>query len=105
MSGNKITYSNIKQLSKQGDYNIYGIIYDASLPTKEDNSNYFMCTLKLIDPQVNCISNKNNLNKEILNLIIKSEKQEFLPWIHCIGDIIRINRGVFVSTLFCVRYL
>jgi len=109
MSGGNIKYTPIKDIikndAKDSDYNFYGLIYDASLPLKEENSDNFMCSLKLIDREVNWISHRNSLDKDILNLIIKSSSQENLPFIHCVGDIIRVQRAVYVNILLILYFL
>lgn len=97
MSTNKYKYSQIKEMKVDGDYNFYGIIYDASFPLQEESPNSYICYLKIIDPDVNCLTNPTNLNDELINLIIKSNCKENLPFVHSIGDIIRVHRGVFVS--------
>lgn len=101
MSGaNKYKYSTINEITKDGDYNFYGIIYDASFPLQEETQNgqtNFICYLKLIDPTVNCITNPYDLNEELIHLIIKSNSRDNLPFTHNIGDIIRVHRGVFVK--------
>jgi hypothetical protein len=98
---NKYKYSTINEIMKDGDYNFYGIIYDASFPLQEENTqnqqNNFICYLKLIDPTVNCITNPFDLNEELIHLIIKSNSRDNLPFTHNIGDIIRVHRGVFVN--------
>ncbi len=100
MSSGNIKYTTIKDLVKDdlkdGDYNFYGIIYDASLPILEENQEKYMCSLKLIDKDVNWISHKNSLNNLIVTLYIKSNSKENLPFVHCVGDIIRVHRGYYV---------
>ena len=95
-------------MKTDGDYNFWGVIYDASFPIQEDNQHNaykdntnitYICYLKLIDPTVNCISNPFDINEEIIHLIIKSSSKENLPFLHNIGDIIRVHRGVFVIKL------
>lgn len=104
MSGGSIKYTPIKEIikddAKDGDYNFYGLIYDASLPMLEENSDNYMCSIKLIDREVNWISHKNSLNREILTLFIKSTSKENMPFVHCVGDIIRVHRAVYVIFLF-----
>ena len=82
MSQPKYEYSNIKSFSNQGDYNFYGIIYDASLPKKEESSPNYMCCLKIIDQQVNCLNNKTNLDYSLIHLYIKCPTKGQLPFIH-----------------------
>jgi hypothetical protein len=107
---NKYKYNTINEMKTDGDYNFYGVIYDASFPVQEDNKQnpyankdnqnpVYICYLKLIDPTVNCITNPFDLNEEIIHLIIKSSCKENLPYLHNIGDIIRVHRGVFVIKL------
>ena len=96
MSGANQKYTKIKEIKEDGQYNFYGIIFDASLPKEEDTSDNYMCCLKIIDQQVNCLNNKTNLDDSLIHLFIKSPSKEQLPFIHCVGDIIRVQKGTFV---------
>ena len=92
-----ITYKYITfdELIEQGEYNFYGIIYDASFPLEEENTGKYSCVLKLIDQTTNCLTNPNDFSENIINLIIKSNERENIPFVHYIGDIIRIHRGFY----------
>lgn len=101
----KYKYSNVKDLTTiSGDYNFYGIIYDATFPSVDETPNTYVCTVKVIDSDVNCLTFPNSLNDEVVNVIIKSNSKENLPYIHNIGDIIRIHRGYYVSG-FKISYI
>ena len=91
----KYKYSAFEDLNEQGEYNFYAIIYDASFPLEESNTLKYSCTLKLIDQTTNCLSNPNNFNDNIIYLTIKSSEKENIPYIHHIGDIIRVHRGFY----------
>ena len=86
-------YSTFDELIEQGEYNFYGIIYDASFPQEEELG--YTCILKLIDQTTNCLTHPNNFNENIIYLIIKSKERENIPFVHQIGDIIRIRRGFY----------
>ena len=97
-------YSTFDELIEQGEYNFFGIIYDASFPQEEPNLNNnspknniskYSCILKLIDQTTNCLTNPNDFNDKIIYLIIKSNERENIPFVHNIGDIIRIQRGFY----------
>ena len=92
-----ITYKYITfdELIEQGEYNFYGIIYDASFPLEEENTSKYTCVIKLIDQTTNCLTNPNDFSENIINLIIKSNERENIPFVHYIGDIIRIHRGFY----------
>jgi len=92
-------YSNIKSFSNQGDYNFYGIIYDATFPVQEDPLTY-ICNLKIVDPEVNLLANSQDFNDQLINVVVKSTSVDALPFIHRIGDIIRVHRGVYVNIIF-----
>jgi hypothetical protein len=94
----KYDYSNIKSFSNQGDYNFYGIIYDATFPVQEDACTY-ICNLKIVDPEVNLLANSKDFNDQVINVVVKSTSIDALPFIHRIGDIIRVHRGVYVIFL------
>ena len=102
----KYSYTKLNQMTEQNEYNFYGVIYDASFPIQEDSSSFikddqefplYSCSIKLIDNTVNCITNPHDLNENIITLIIKSSEKESMPYIHNIGDIIRIHRGTFTQ--------
>ena len=104
MQSNKYRYSTFNEMTKPSDYNFYGIIYDASFPLLEDKQDQnsqnsqsrYECTIKLIDKDINCLNNPKDLNDNVINLIIKSTNKEPMPYIHSIGDIIRVHRGNYV---------
>jgi hypothetical protein len=93
----KYTYSNLKEIAISGDCNFYGIIYDATYPTQDETPDSYVCTLKIIDQDINCLAFPTTLNDEIINLIIKSNSKDNLPYVHTVGDIIRVHRGYFVN--------
>ena len=84
-----------------GEYNCYGIIYDASFPQNLEQSQStgtkYECTIKLIDQYVNFLNcnDISSFNNNIITLIIKSQFKEKIPYIHTIGDIIRIHSGIY----------
>ncbi len=88
-------YSTFNELIEQGEYNFLGIIYDASFPQQEENSQKYTCILKLIDQTTNCLTNPNDFSKNIIYLIIKSNERENIPFVHNVGDIIRVHRGFY----------
>ena len=96
----EIPFSLFDEMTQQKDYNFYGVIYDASFPVIEDSNSlspFYEVTLKLIDPSMNCLSNNpstpQSIEESILTLIIKSNLKECMPYIHSIGDIIRVHHG------------
>ena len=96
-----IKYTPFNEMIEPGEYNCFGIIYDASFPQNQDQSQgggtKYECILKLIDQHINFIncSDSSSFNNNIITLIIKSQFQEKIPYIHTIGDIIRINSGIY----------
>jgi hypothetical protein len=100
MSTTKYKYNTLKELNNNDNYNFYGIIYDATFPTTDDTPNDYICTLKVIDPDINCLTFPTSFSEEVVNIIIKSNSKDNLPFIHNVGDIIRIHRGYYVSILF-----
>ena len=89
-------YTSIKDIATIDNYNFYGVIYDASYPTNDVTPNDYICIVKLIDTETNCLTCSNNLQDELVTLIIKSNSKENLPFIHNVGDIMRIHRGHYV---------
>ena len=96
MSQPKYKYHSIKEFNLPADYNFYGVIYDATFPVYEEKENLYHCTIKVIDMDVNCQTYPSNLSEHLINLIVKSSEKENLPYIHSVGDIIRVHRGVYV---------
>jgi hypothetical protein len=91
----KYKYSIFSDLVEQGEYNFYGVVYDSSFPLEEEKTGKYSCTIKLIDHSTNYLSNPNDFNDNIICLTIKSSDKENIPYIHQIGDIIRIHRGFY----------
>ena len=96
-----IKYTKLSEMSESGEYNCYGIIYDASFPQIQEQSQQgaskYECTIKLIDENINFLncSDISTFNNNIITLIIKSQYKEKIPYIHTIGDIIRIHSGIY----------
>lgn len=94
-----IAYSFLKEMVYLGDYNFYGIIYDATYPSLEEYSSsqrMYECSIKLIDPSMNCLTSSTDISHDIITLVIKSNIKEYMPFIHSIGDIIRVHLGSYV---------
>lgn len=94
---NNSRYTDLDKIKQNGDYDFYGIIYDATYPTKEndsDNANY-ICAIKVLGPGSNWITNPDTFQQETIYIIIKSNSIDYLPHIRSIGNIIRIHRGIF----------
>ena len=96
-----IKYTKLSEMTESGEYNCYGIIYDASFPQIQEQSQQgaskYECTIKLIDENINFLtcSDVSTFNSNIITLIIKSQFKEKIPYIHTIGDIIRIHSGKY----------
>ena len=86
-------YKKLKDLQREGDYNFYAVIYDASLPFQENTPNTYSCTIKVVDEDINGLKYPESLNNELVYIIIKSNTKDNLPYIHTFGDIIRIQKG------------
>ena len=101
----KYQYTTFDNLKVQGEYNFYGIIYDASFPKEQENHAIlpgtkeplpkYSCVLKLIDQSTNCLTNPVDFNENVITLIIQSNERENIPYAHQIGDIIRVHRGLY----------
>jgi len=101
----KYAYSSFDDIKEQGEYNFYAIIQDASFPKEEENFAIlpgtkeplpkYSCVLKLIDQTTNYLTNPNDFNESIITLIIQANERENIPYVHKIGDIIRVHRGLY----------
>lgn len=99
MKPSGFAYSFLKEMVNLGDYNFYGIIYDATYPSLEEHSSsqkMYECSIKLIDPSMNCLTSFTDISSNSITLIIKSNIKECMPFIHSIGDIIRVHCGSYV---------
>jgi hypothetical protein len=97
-------YSSLKELTQNcAEYNFYGVIYDASFPIYEEKDGQYHCTLRIIDPEINCLTYPQNLSENLILLTVKSSDKESLPYIHSVGEIIRVHRGVYVILPFKIR--
>ena len=102
----KYKYTTFEEMKEQGEYNFYGIIYDSSFPKEEENYALlpgtkeplpkYSVVIKLIDQSINCLTNPNNLSENIITLIIQVNDRENIPYIHHVGDIIRVHRGMYI---------
>ena len=96
-----LKYTKLSRMIESGEYNCYGIIYDASFPQIQEQSQQgaskYECTIKLIDENINFLNcaDVSTFNNNIITLIIKSQFKEKIPYIHTIGDIIRIHSGIY----------
>lgn len=101
----KYKYTSFDEMKEQGEYNFYGVIYDATFPKEEENNALlpgqteplpkYSCVLKLIDQSTNCLTNPTNFNDNVITLIIQANEKDNLPYVHHIGDIIRVHRGFY----------
>ena len=100
----KYIYTPLNEMNEPGEYNFYGIIYDSTFPIQEEENSMldeqksnpvYNCIIKLIDQSINCLTNPNNFQDNLITLIIKSTDKENIPFIHNIGDIIRVHRGIY----------
>ncbi len=100
----KYLYTTFDDLKEQGEYNLFGVIYDASFPLEENTTSEtdkkkgnfkYTCILKIIDQTTNLLSHPNNFSDNLIYLIIKSSEKENIPYVHNIGDIIRVHRGFY----------
>ncbi|MCQ2819457.1 MAG: hypothetical protein MJ252_19515, partial [archaeon] len=95
MNTSSIKYSFLNEMNKDASYDFYGVIFDSSFPVliknpSEDND-FYEINIKLIDPSINSLNEDNK--EKYLTLNIKSQIKEGIPYIHKIGDIIRIHKG------------
>ncbi len=90
-----IKYTDLKDIIDNGDYSFYGIIYDATFPTKDEESKSYVCSIKLIAPGLNWLTDPENLVNECINVIVKSNNLNEIPVISEIGSILRVHRGVY----------
>ena len=101
----KYAYTTFDEMKEQGEYNFYGIIYDASFPKEVENYALlpgakaplpkYSVVLKLLDQNTNCLTHPNNLAENLITLIIQVNERENIPYVHQIGDIIRVHRGMY----------
>ena len=90
----KYKFTKFDDMKLDGEYNFYGIIFDASFPIySETPFPHYECTLKLIDDSLDFPNDFND--EDYITLIIKSQNKEEIPFIHFIGDVIRVISGIY----------
>ena len=100
----KFKYKNIEEITNSGDYNFYGIIYDASLPLVEEYPPEdedlepifkYTCDIKIIDHVSNFLTEPENIFKNMITITITTDHKDYIPFITKIGEIIRIHHGIY----------
>ncbi len=80
-------------LDAQNDhYNFFGIIIDAGFPYRTNQGKY-ICTLKVVDHTLHHRGGTDTLAPIYATVIIYAKRQEDLPVVSNVGDIIRIHRA------------
>lgn len=102
---NKYNYSTLQEIKNSGEsYNFYGVIIDATYPNPEEDRIEYICSLKVIDESINHKINQSNFDDSVINIIIKSNSKENLPYIYGVGEIIRVHRGHFVRNIHYIIF-
>ena len=100
----KYKYKTIEEISAPGEYNFYGIIYDASLPTEEELPSEddeivpifkYTCEIKIIDQTTNFLVEPKSIYKNMVILTITTDHKDYIPFITKIGEVIRVHHGVY----------
>ena len=92
----KYNYYSLKELSAKREANFYGIIVDATFPCKEEvEDTVYVSTIKVIDHTINFTNDPIEVSNHMIYITIKSDLLEYLPFVHNVGDIIRIHRGTY----------
>ena len=90
----KYKFSKFDDMKFDGEYNFYGIIFDAAFPIfLETPLPHYECILKLIDDTSDISTEIQEEN--YITLIIKSQKKEEIPFVHNLGNIIRVIFGTY----------
>ena len=90
----KYKFSKFDDMKFDGEYNFYGIIFDAAFPIfLETPFPHYECILKLIDDTSDISTEIQEEN--YITLIIKSQKKEEIPFVHNLGNIIRVIFGTY----------
>ena len=100
----KFKYKSIEEIVNSGDYNFYGIIYDASLPMVEEFPPEdedlepifkYTCDIKIIDHVTNFLTEPEDIYKNMIIITITSDHKDYIPFITKIGEILRIHHGIY----------
>ena len=76
----KYLYTTFDDLKEQGEYNLFGVIYDASFPLEENTTSEtdkkkgnfkYTCILKIIDQTTNLLSHPNNFSDNLWELFFE----------------------------------
>jgi hypothetical protein len=95
----KYTYTPLNELTtEQEQYSFYGVVMDVTYPNPDEkNPGDYICSLKVIDETINLKTNPKNFDDVVINVIIKSNSKENMPYIHNVGEILRVHRGYYVN--------
>ena len=100
----KFKYKSIEEITTPGDYNFFGMIYDASLPTEEELPSEddeivpifkYTCEIKIIDQTTNFLVDPKKIFKNMINLTITTDHKDYIPFITKIGEVIRVHHGIY----------
>lgn len=76
----------------QDQFNFFGVIIDAGYPYKTQQGR-FICTIKVVDQTLHHSGGTDTVTPVFAQVIIYAKRQEDLPVVSNIGDIIRIHRA------------
>ena len=103
----KYSYSTFEEMEDKKAYDFYAIVYDSSFPKEvEYNSSLsgqkgpilkYSVEIKLLGQGTNSLNDPNNLSENIVTLYIQAKEQENVPYIHQIGDVIRVHKGIYLQ--------
>lgn len=100
----KYNYLNLKEINEKKECFFYGIIVDATFPAKEETDDaYYVCTIKLIDNNINFTNDPIEIANHMVYVTVKSDLIQYLPFIRHVGDILRVHRGIYVSNIFIFK--
>ena len=100
----KYKYKTIEEITTPGEYNFYGIIYDASLPTEEELPSEddeivpifkYTCEIKIIDQTTNFLVETEKIFKNMIHLTVTTDHKDYIPFITKIGEVIRVHHGIY----------
>ncbi len=81
--------ANLDNVQQLDHFNFFGVIIDAAFPYKTQQGKY-ICTVKVVD---HTLHHKGDHAPVYATVIIYAKRQEDLPVISNVGDVIRIHRA------------
>ena len=104
VESSKYNYSKLNEIKDSNkEYDFYGTVIDSTFPHSEEYPSNYVSIIKVIDETSNFLEGLEE--KDVFTIIMKASDISEMPFIHNVGDIIRIHRRYFrpkgCNSIYC----